>query len=142
MSSFDSNHWSKPFLFGLCFVLHPSTMGFTNRTESMVLPCCFTSCDDNGFVCFFLIFQCCPATHAAPLVSFQTGSVTARGTTSGTRSDTAVSPALCWKVTVSSPVLYHLAVEHSGTSPHRFVEVRGFPRNSPSCWGHEKKALR
>lgn len=47
----------------------------------------------------------------------------AHGTTWGTRSDTAVSQVLYWKDTVPSHVLYHLAVEHSGTFHHHFVEV-------------------
>lgn len=72
------------------------------------------------------MFQSCPAIHVAPLASFLTESFMAHGTTWGTRSGTAVSQDLSWKDTASSRVLYHLAVEHSGTSHHHFVEVRPY----------------
>lgn len=84
------------------------------------------------------LFQSCPATHVALPASFQTESFMARGTTWGTRSDTAVSPVLCWKDTASSRVLYRLAAEHSGTSHHHFAEVKmyflSFFINSRNAW--------
>lgn len=62
----------------------------------------------------------------------------ARGTTWETRSDTAVSRVLYWKDTVSSPVLYRLAVERSGTSHHRFAEV-GLSFVIKAVGGHENR---
>lgn len=105
------------------------------KRKCSLLPCS-NSCDHNSSLSFS-DFQSCPATRVAALVSFQMGSVKAPDTTSETRSDTTVNPALCWKVTAFSPALYHLAVEHSGTSLHHFVEVRRLPLWLSFCWGHE-----
>lgn len=69
------------------------------------------------------VFQSCRAIRVAPRGSYQMESSMARGTTWGTKSDTAASQVLYWKDTVSSHVLCHLAAEHSGTSHHRFAEV-------------------
>lgn len=66
--------------------------------------CCFHFKWDIINCFFFSVFQSSPAIHVAPPGLFPMESFMARGTTWGTKSDTAASQVLYWKDTASSHV--------------------------------------